>query len=236
MTDELMAEIVRRIVAALAPERIILFGSHARGDAGPDSDIDLLVIKSEVTNVFEAGVRARRAVDDIRRPFDILVRTPEHFARYSKWLGSVVHAAANEGKMIYERATEAELNVRMWIKKADADLAFADAAAGKEAFSEPRSLHYQQAAEKYIKALLISLEIDPHRTHDIGRLLSDCEAAGVGELETIREAEGLSVYAVEPLSADDFITVTLQEAERAGQIANEVKRFVIRHLPFSLDD
>ena len=46
VNPEVLDEIVRRIVAAVAPERIILFGSAARGSMGPDSDLDLLVIKS----------------------------------------------------------------------------------------------------------------------------------------------------------------------------------------------
>ena len=103
VTDELMTEIVRRIVDALDREKIILFGSYARGNAGPDSDIDLLVIKKGVRDVRDAGVRARRAVGDILRPFDILVRTPEDFERYSKWLGCVMRDIAREGKTLYER-------------------------------------------------------------------------------------------------------------------------------------
>jgi predicted nucleotidyltransferase len=45
--DPMLAEIVRRLVEAYHPERIYLFGSHARGEAGPDSDYDLMVVVSE---------------------------------------------------------------------------------------------------------------------------------------------------------------------------------------------
>ncbi len=45
---DLIEEIVRRLVAAIDPDRIILFGSRARGDSGPDSDLDLLIIKDTV--------------------------------------------------------------------------------------------------------------------------------------------------------------------------------------------
>jgi predicted nucleotidyltransferase len=107
VTDGLMAEIVRRIVDALDPDRIILFGSFARGDARRDSDIDLLVIKSGVTDVHDAAYRARAAVGDIVRSFDILVRTPEDFARYSQWLGCVMRDIAREGKTLYERSVAA---------------------------------------------------------------------------------------------------------------------------------
>jgi predicted nucleotidyltransferase len=77
--DPLLAEIIRRIVAAIDPDRIIPFGSRARGDAKPDSDYDLLVVKdtSERTLVLEQ--RAYRAMLGVRAgPVDILVATPEH--------------------------------------------------------------------------------------------------------------------------------------------------------------
>ena len=103
VTDELMAEIVRRIVDALDPEKIILFGSYARGNAGPDSDIDLLVIKSGVRNVREEGTRARAALRGILRAFDILVRTPEYVAKHAENPGYVIMEILETGKVIYDR-------------------------------------------------------------------------------------------------------------------------------------
>ena len=131
---------------------------------------------------------------------------------------------------------EARLNVRAWIEKADLDFTFADHGTENESFSEPRAFHYQQATEKYIKALLISLGIEPNRTHDIGRLLDDCEKAGIEGVETIRKAERLSAYAVEPRYPSDIVSVSLEEAEIARQITETVRQFVLARLPFSLDD
>ena len=103
VTEELLAEIVRRIAAVADPEQIILFGSHARGEAGPDSDIDLLVVQKTVQNARKESTRIRAALEGILHPFDIIVRTPDYLARRAAVPGTVAHWAAAEGRPIYER-------------------------------------------------------------------------------------------------------------------------------------
>lgn len=97
-------EMVRRIVARFAPQRIILFGSHARDAAGPDSDVDLLVVMDCARSTREQVVEIRRALVDIPAPKDVVVVTPEHFERYRDVIGTVVWPAVREGKVLYERA------------------------------------------------------------------------------------------------------------------------------------
>ena len=98
--DSDLQEIVRRIVALAQPERIILFGSAARGDAAPGSDLDLLIVKP--------GVHRRRlamdlyeALADIGRPVDLIVATPEDIERYGKSPALVLEPALREGKVLY---------------------------------------------------------------------------------------------------------------------------------------
>ena len=93
-------EIVRRIVQVAQPEKIILFGSAARGESRPDSDIDLLVIKS--------GVHRRRLAQAIYmnlfgvgRAVDVVVVTPEDVERYKNSPALVIGPALREGKVIY---------------------------------------------------------------------------------------------------------------------------------------
>jgi uncharacterized protein len=72
---QVMAE---RIVRDYDPVKIILFGSHARGEAGPESDIDLLVVLPEVANKRQAAVAIRRVLRDLPVPKDIVVTLRMH--------------------------------------------------------------------------------------------------------------------------------------------------------------
>ena len=93
-----------RIVRDYDPVKIILFGSHARGEAGPESDIDLLVVLPEVANKRQAAVAIRRVLRDLPVPKDIVVTTPEEIARRGDLVGTVLRPALREGKVLYERS------------------------------------------------------------------------------------------------------------------------------------
>lgn len=97
-------EMVRRIVALCRPERVILFGSHARGTAGPDSDVDLLVVIRLDGDRRAVRLAIRRALSGIGLPKDIVVVTPEEMDRYAQCAGTIVRVALKEGKVLYERA------------------------------------------------------------------------------------------------------------------------------------
>ena len=73
-------EIARQIIVEYNPEKIILFGSFAWGKPGPDSDIDLLIIKDTDQKFFERSMAVRRIIDGVL-PVDILVRTPEEIKK-----------------------------------------------------------------------------------------------------------------------------------------------------------
>ncbi|MEK6409397.1 MAG: nucleotidyltransferase domain-containing protein [Acidobacteriota bacterium] len=75
--ERLLREVVLRLVEAIDPDRIILFGSRARGEAMPDSDIDLLIIKDSPDPPHCRVVSAYRALAGVDVPTDILWRTPE---------------------------------------------------------------------------------------------------------------------------------------------------------------
>jgi len=98
---ELMVE---RIAAQFHPERIVLFGSQARGDAGPDSDVDLLVVLDEVESHHEAAVAMRVAVNDLPVAKDIVVTTLEEIERRGHLVGTVLRPALKEGRTLYARA------------------------------------------------------------------------------------------------------------------------------------
>jgi predicted nucleotidyltransferase len=104
-TEEKIAEIVKRIVTGFDPIRIILFGSLARGEAGPDSDVDLLVVLDVPRELKrETAVRIDCSLLGIDLPVDIVVATPSEVEKYAKLIGSVILAALREGKVVYEKA------------------------------------------------------------------------------------------------------------------------------------
>jgi len=96
-------EIVRRLAEGFSPERIILFGSHARGTGTPDSDIDLLVIKKVKGSRRKLAVEMDRALIGVNAPVDLIVLTPEEVARQRDQVGTVVRPAMREGKVVYEK-------------------------------------------------------------------------------------------------------------------------------------
>ena len=81
--------------------RVILFGSHARGEARTDSDIDLLVIEEEVEDRAREMVRLRRALRPLRIPVDLLVYSSADVARWGGQPGSALYAALHEGWVIH---------------------------------------------------------------------------------------------------------------------------------------
>ena len=95
---------VKRIVERFNPDQVILFGSHARGTAGPDSDVDLLVVMPLGGSRREKAVEIGVALHGIGVPKDIVVTTPEDFEWRKEIPGTIERPAALEGKILYARA------------------------------------------------------------------------------------------------------------------------------------
>jgi predicted nucleotidyltransferase len=100
VTEDDIQEMVRRIVAAADPVKVILMGSHARGTARPGSDVDLLVIEHDPVTQRQEVVRLRRLLRDFQVPIDIVVG--QSFAqRYWDIPGSVLYPAFREGRVLH---------------------------------------------------------------------------------------------------------------------------------------
>ena len=107
VTDALLDQMVQAIVDGADPERVILFGSRARGDAREDSDIDLIVIEAEPFGADRSRLaeerRLYRALAGLRVSKDILVYSLDEVEYWRDSLNFVLARALREGRVLYER-------------------------------------------------------------------------------------------------------------------------------------
>jgi len=101
--DNLLSVIVDRLVKAIDPDRIVLFGSRARGDERGDSDLDLLVIKDSDDPPHRRVIPAYRALTGIGVPKDILWRTPNEIRDWAGVENYIATRALREGRVLYEK-------------------------------------------------------------------------------------------------------------------------------------
>jgi predicted nucleotidyltransferase len=98
-------ELLRAVVSYFKPQRVILFGSRARGDAHEDSDLDLLVVVDDDTSpeklTLEAGFRSALSFP---RATDVIPCRAQTFDRRKKIVGTLCFTADGEGVVVYERA------------------------------------------------------------------------------------------------------------------------------------
>jgi predicted nucleotidyltransferase len=104
VTEEALAEIVRRIVTTLQPEKIILFGSYAYGTPSGDSDVDLLVILDTPTRPAERYLCVSRLLRPRPFPLDIVVRTPAEITRALEKGDAFINQLVTQGRVLYERS------------------------------------------------------------------------------------------------------------------------------------
>lgn len=101
--DAVIAEAGRTLAAsASSPARVVLFGSRARGDGGPDSDLDFLVIEERVEGKVAEMVRLRAALPPLGVPVDVVVVSADEASRRGVVEGTLIHRALAEGRVLVE--------------------------------------------------------------------------------------------------------------------------------------
>jgi predicted nucleotidyltransferase len=103
ITDEVLEEVVRRVVEAVGPDRIILFGSYAHGYPHPDSDLDLLVIMPSHQPRWQRAIPIYDALRGLLIPKDVVVYTPQEVEEWSEVPQAFVTTAIRTGKVLYEK-------------------------------------------------------------------------------------------------------------------------------------
>jgi predicted nucleotidyltransferase len=101
--EPLLQTIVQRLLVAGAPQKIILFGSQARGQADRDSDYDLLIIEKTSQPRYRRAVPYRRALKDLGTSKDIVVWTPSEIREWQNVSNAFITTALREGVVLYER-------------------------------------------------------------------------------------------------------------------------------------
>lgn len=247
VAPEVLREILRRVVEVAQPERIILFGSAARGEMGPNSDVDLLIV---VRGPVHCG-RLSEAISLNLRGFgeavDAVVVTTEHVERYRHSHALVIKPALREGRLVYEGPPgcrpppefwiEGEsLGDRMsverfsaddpreWLNRARSNLAGARASVPGR-YLEDLCFEAQQAAEKAIKAVLIKREIEFPYVHDLERLLRLLEQNGEEIPPALWSVAGLSRFALADRYPGEGPAPTPEEHQEYVSIAERAVRW-----------
>jgi predicted nucleotidyltransferase len=93
--------LISRIVEITHPLRIVMFGSAARMDAGPTSDIDLLIIMPEGTHRRATAQKLYREISGIGLPFDVIIATPSDILKHKDNIGLIYCSALRDGREVY---------------------------------------------------------------------------------------------------------------------------------------
>jgi predicted nucleotidyltransferase len=103
ISAQILDDVVRRILTAGSPLKIVLFGSQARGQAGPASDLDVLIIEESSLPRYRRAARYLRALVGVFPAKDVVVWTPQEVEAWSGVPNAFVTTALREGKTLYAR-------------------------------------------------------------------------------------------------------------------------------------
>jgi len=110
--EEVLKEVTKRIVDALAPEQVILFGSYAEGRATVDSDLDLLVVTERPLSRRERLLQTQGLFRDMPLPIQVITISQLEFEETRDVIGGIAYPAAKYGRVIYEKSARGDPRLR----------------------------------------------------------------------------------------------------------------------------
>jgi HEPN domain-containing protein/predicted nucleotidyltransferase len=192
LPDELRRLVIERL-APFHPEKIIVFGSRARGEARADSDLDLMVVLESVDGDGDTQTAVRDALSGLPVAFDVFAISRENLARTADAVGSFAYPVVREGTVIHGVD---DRDAATWLRYAEEDLTAAQRMIEGRGWA-PRiaCFHAQQAAEKAFKAVLVAQGIPLQHTHNLV-LLRDLVPSGLRASRIEGNLKRLSEWAV----------------------------------------
>ncbi len=203
------AELLDPVVAYFRPQRVVLFGSRARGEAGPDSDIDLMVIVDDDTPAdkltYEARAEAHRSCTE---PADIFPIRAATFERNRTIIGTLSAEAEADGIVVYGPPLEPPKMrtpdprarweaVERWLAVAERDQRTVLAClADNPPLLESAAFHCQQAVEKLLKGFLVLARKRSRKTHSLWELGALAQASFPDIAELVAAANNWTDWAV----------------------------------------
>jgi HEPN domain-containing protein/predicted nucleotidyltransferase len=245
VVDPMLEELTQTLVGRFHPDRVILFGSRARGDARDDSDYDIAVeIDAPATRELKLALEAeaKKALGStvdvhLRRPGDIEAMAED--PGYVDWdihrEGVILYTSPSRASHVRERPAPRS-SVDVWQGMARVDLAMIEAALGVDDIPWTGiAFHAQQAAEKYLKAAIISHGIRPERTHNLTDLFDQLESVDDAVPDLRAECELLTPFAIDTRyprdesSAEMPKLIEAETGERAVAAMRAIVAAVLTH-------
>src|SRR5438105_9698468 len=243
-------EIVQKLISRFRPRRIYLFGSRARGDARADSDYDFLVeVNAHHPDRTDISQRLIYLNDFPQLRVEVHIRGPGELELRKDDPGRVDWDVVREGRLLFaldglpiprpasreiavrERPRKPPRSLASWVAVATADMELAiHASSDIGKFKEAICYHSQQAAEKFLKAVIIARHKRPPRTHDLSELVRFLRKIPLDLPDLEAETEFLTPFAWRGRYPDGP-DVTKSDAQRALDIARRIEEIARRHLP-----
>jgi HEPN domain-containing protein/predicted nucleotidyltransferase len=218
LPDEWRRLVIERL-APFEPEKIIVFGSRARGEARANSDLDLLVVLDGVDGDGAVQTALRDALYGLPIAFDVFAISREDLARTADSVGSFAYPVVREGTVIYGVD---DRDAATWLRYAEEDLMTAQRMVEGRGWA-PRiaCFHAQQAAEKALKAVLVVQDIPLQDTQNL-ELLRDLVPDALRASRIEGNLNRLSEWAIVARYPGAQPDATHSDAETAIATAGEI--------------